>query len=121
MIKHIFNNYYVGIDGQVYYLDRPLKPSWRKSRSGKKYITFRMYKDGKVITEYAHRIVARAFHGNIEGLTVDHLDGNPENNHAENLEIVTMKENCHRKIRVYIRKSSKIVRFAWTIQAIKSI
>jgi len=44
-------------------------------------------------------------------MTVDHLDGNPLNNHAENLEIVSMKENCHRKMKVYLTKNAKTVRF----------
>lgn len=111
--KLIFGTYFVGVDGQVYNMERPLKPNWRKSRSGKKYVTFRMWRDGKVWTEYAHRLVAQAFHGDIVGKTVDHLDGNPYNNHAENLEIVSMLENCHRKLRmkITIRRDCKIVRF----------
>ena len=42
-----------------------------------------------------HRLVAKYFHKDTysEGLVVNHLDGNKQNNHADNLEWVTQKEN----------------------------
>ena len=40
-----------------------------------------------------HRLVASAFLGDITDMTVNHIDGNPSNNHVSNLEIVTMKQN----------------------------
>ena len=42
-----------------------------------------------------HRLVASAYLGNITGMTVNHIDGNPSNNNLSNLEIVTMKQNIH--------------------------
>lgn len=40
-----------------------------------------------------HRLVAELFIGNIEGFVINHKDGNKLNNHVNNLEIVTIKEN----------------------------
>ena len=41
--------------------------------------------------ERVHRIVMEAFHGKSD-LTVDHIDGNKENNNLNNLEYVTQTE-----------------------------
>ena len=45
--------------------------------------------------ERVHRIVMEAFHGKSD-LTVDHIDGNKENNNLNNLEYVTQTENAKR-------------------------
>lgn len=42
-----------------------------------------------------HRLVASAYLGKIDGLTINHKDGNKVNNLVDNLEIVTMKQNIH--------------------------
>lgn len=44
-------------------------------------------------TVSVHRLVAKMFLGNIEGFVINHKDGNKLNNHINNLEIVTIKEN----------------------------
>ncbi|QGT53104.1 HNH endonuclease [Lactococcus phage CHPC781] len=41
---------------------------------------------------YVHRLVMLAFYGKSD-LTVDHIDGNKENNNLNNLEYVTQAEN----------------------------
>lgn len=47
-----------------------------------------------------HRLVAEAFHSEeyADGLCVNHKDGNKQNNFAENLEWVTISENCKHAI-----------------------
>ena len=44
---------------------------------------------------YVHRLVMLAFYGKSD-LTVDHIDGNKENNNLTNLEYVTQTENAKR-------------------------
>ena len=44
---------------------------------------------------YVHRLVMLAFYGKSD-LTVDHIDGNKENNNLNNLEYVTQTENAKR-------------------------
>lgn len=67
-----------------------LKPY--KSKRG--YLMYILQRDGKAKGFTAHSLVARAFIGERpEGLTINHRDGNKENNHVDNLEYVTQKEN----------------------------
>lgn len=83
-------NYFATEDGKIY-----------SNRTGiLKPMTIQTRKDGYQTvnvpgSSLVHRLVASAFIGNIEGLTINHKDGNPTNNHVSNLEIVTMKENIH--------------------------
>ena len=47
---------------------------------------------------HAHRLVYEAWHGPLKkGYHIDHIDGNKENNHADNLRQVTPFENVHNK------------------------
>lgn len=56
-----------------------------------------------------HRVVKEAFHG-YSDLTVDHVDGNKNNNHLGNLEYVTMTENIKRAhCNGLVAKSNKMV------------
>lgn len=55
------------------------------------------FNDLSTTTLYLHRAIALVHvDGFFTGATVDHLDGNPENNHPSNLEWVTMSENTRR-------------------------
>jgi hypothetical protein len=46
--------------------------------------------------QYIHRVIYRTFHGEIpEGMTVNHIDGSHDNNHADNLELATHAEQHH--------------------------
>ena len=81
---------FADIEGNIYSnrsgIMKPVKPcKVNNSRSKKQYWT----------TAYGlvHRLVASAFIGNPTGLVINHLDGNPSNNSAKNLEIVTQREN----------------------------
>lgn len=58
------------------------------------YVTVNYSKDGKTYNFYVHRLVAQYFIGSIpKGMAVNHRDGNKQNNHVENLEVVTYSEN----------------------------
>lgn len=52
-------------------------------------------KGRKTHNEFLHRIVYRAFNGDIpDGMTVDHIDNNRTNNHKDNLQLLTAEENA---------------------------
>jgi hypothetical protein len=69
----------------------------RNGKSGKKDARVTLWKDGKEKTHLVARLVAKTWcDGYADGLTVDHLDGNPENNNASNLEWVPLSENIRR-------------------------
>jgi hypothetical protein len=54
-----------------------------------------LWKDGNYKTMLVHRLVASSFLG-LElnsKMTVDHIDGNRENNNVKNLRVVTLSEN----------------------------
>lgn len=55
-----------------------------------------LYKNGARKMHAVHRLVAEAFIPNPDGLPiVHHIDENPKNNKAENLQWCTQKENVH--------------------------
>ena len=48
---------------------------------------------GRGNRRYVHRLVAAAFVASVDGMDVDHIDGDATNNHATNLRVVTHAEN----------------------------
>lgn len=95
-------------------------PIWQISKSGEVYSK----KSNKILKPYLRRgypslkyrgkhyyihvLVAETFIGEIdEGMCVNHKDGNKQNNHVENLEIVTIKENLQHALDNNLRKSVK--------------
>lgn len=90
---------YVSRDGLVYGIKadrlvlRSLKPFPKK-----KYIRVYVwdYETNKNVSKRLHRLVWETFKGAIpEGMQIDHIDGNPENNSLNNLRCVTAEENSN--------------------------
>jgi hypothetical protein len=101
-------NYDIRPDGKIYTLiertgKRSSKNNWRLKPE-----TLNLYGYVRVKYDYRdlflHRIVAQKFIGNIDGLQVNHLDGNRANNHKDNLELCTQSENILHSYRVLKRK-----------------
>lgn len=104
-----FKGYSVTSDGKVYthfkrynkswvLLDEPkkeLKPAFNK----KGYPTVRLSSENRKKSARIHRLVALAFIPNPDNKPeVNHIDGNKQNNKAENLEWVTNAENHRHKM-----------------------
>ena len=83
------DKYIVYEDGNVYSLskNKMMKPTLQKNGYCKIYICNK--------NTWLHRFIMEAFNGKSD-LTVDHIDGNKENNNLSNLEYVTQAENTRR-------------------------
>ena len=111
--KHPLYNYEASEDGEIRHAvsKRKIKP--RICRYG--YGRMNLYYGGKHTTVPVHRIVAEAFMG-VSELTVNHIDGNKQNNAITNLEFCTSAENVGHSFRVGLRpKNTKPV----TVQGIE--
>lgn len=66
----------------------------RKGNQGKRDAKVSLWKDGKEKTWLVARLIALAWcDGYADGMTVNHIDGDPENNACSNLEWITHAEN----------------------------
>lgn len=77
---------------------RVLKPKygWRKGKKSKD-ARVSLWRDGNERTWLVSRLVALAWcSGYYDEATVNHIDGNPLNNNAENLEWVSLSENIRK-------------------------
>lgn len=94
--------YVVSITGKIFSLDyrrtgQRREMTARKDEKGYYRVTLTI--NGKTERLRVHQVVAKAFHENPDGKPeVDHIDGDPSNNHASNLRWVTHKENCNNPI-----------------------
>lgn len=112
-IEELINNpdYDIREDGSIYTLiqrtgRKSVKNNWRK--------LFIDVRDGYCSIHYKykrlqlHRIIFRKFKGKLESdLVINHLDGNPSNNHPSNLELITHSENQFHAFEILKRKPNK--------------
>lgn len=81
------------------------------------YLTKTLFKKGKYKTFYVHKIVANSWIGEsgwkINGLEINHIDGNKRNNNINNLELVTRRENMKHGYRVgLINNNRKVYQYS---------
>ena len=93
--------------GERHWKNRKLKQAVVKDRSHR----VALWKDGKDYHFLVHRLVAYAFLGKPENekMTVNHKDGNRENNNVENLEWVSLGDNIRHAFRNGLIKSEKCI------------
>jgi hypothetical protein len=109
LIKDI-GNYTIYSNGTVFNnkLNIWMKPqSVGKNRFGNSRLMVGLRVNGKRTLYYIHRLIAESFIPNPENKrTVNHIDGNTENNDITNLEWATDSENQIHSYRVLGRKPS---------------
>ena len=99
-----FYNYKVSNYGNVSNGKRILKKFKAKG-----YLQTQIFIEGNRCSYYIHRLVAHLFLNmdlKYEGIQVDHLDNNKENNHVSNLDLVNHRENISKR---NLNKASKYV------------
>lgn len=104
-----YSEYTVDVSGNVYSNKRNRYLKIRSDPRG--YRLVQLYKDGKGVNMYLHRLVARHFLDNPNNYPiVNHKDGNKSNNHVSNLEWCTSKENNVHAVKSGLKKTVKIDR-----------
>ena len=91
MLKKIYDRF-VDENGNVFRKTKNgLVPcSLCKNRCG--YLTVRV--DNKRLRKFVHRVVWEAFNGEVpEGFELDHINAKRDDNHLDNLRLVTHSEN----------------------------
>lgn len=106
-IPNTNNRYYATIDGHVFDCNMGHYVAENKCKRG--WIKCHVWMDGKRITIGIHRLVAYAYLG-ISDLTVNHIDGDKENNSIYNLEYQTVQEQNWHRSRVIRRGNQKPIK-----------
>jgi hypothetical protein len=109
--------YRVNIAGQIYSMPREVSAGnpGQVMKIGGKYLkpylntkgypSVSLNKGGKKKTTPVHVIVAQAFLGDRpNGFHINHIDGNKENNHIDNLEYVSPKDNMRHSFALGLHK-----------------
>lgn len=71
------------------------------------YRDIKIYKKGKAIRFYTHRLVYFTFKGGNKKLQINHIDGNKSNNKLENLELCTGSHNIKHAFKSKLKLPTK--------------
>ena len=98
------SEYIINTNGIIYKKNNSIIKQ-HKSKYG--YIVVNLTKGKKTKTEYLHRLVAQTFIPNHElQKTVNHIDGNKENNSVLNLEWLSLADNLRHAYRIGLKNSN---------------
>lgn len=98
--KTRINNYWVSENGDIINMNNKTLKIMKPMKTEDNHLRIELkIGDGTAKKFYIHRLVYEAFVGElIEGLVIEHLDGNPKNNNYKNLKQSTQKENIRTAI-----------------------
>ena len=107
-VKHPIYNLYANEQGQIKGARETLRKA-RKDRYGYLRINIHNPVEKKRKTVHIHRLIAECFELPGEGTTIDHIDGNKENNSVNNLQHCSPSENCSLHFKRGLHPKSKTV------------
>ena len=108
-----FEDYEISSLGRVKSLKFGKEKIMIKSVNRQGYLHVRLCNKNKCETKKIHKLVSIAFLNhtpNGNKIVVNHKDFNRKNNHIDNLEIVTQRENCNKK---HLKSSSVYTGVCW--------
>lgn len=88
-----FKGYFVDEKGNVWSSKRGELAKMHTRPNNRGYIQVVISDKGKQKCLLVHRLIAETYLGSLEGLTVNHKNGDKLNNYLDNLEIISQKEN----------------------------
>lgn len=97
-MRYFNDNYLVDEYGALYSIFRGKLKKLKPYRNHNGYLMYRVRENGKTKAYSSHHL---SYYVNVErfsskdGLQIDHIDGNKDNNHFSNLRRVTPKENAN--------------------------
>lgn len=92
-----FSNYLIHSDGRI--INKRTGRTLKISKNQKGYHQIQLSNNGKSKTITIHRLVYTHFVSDVPvGLEINHIDGNKNNNHVSNLEVVTKKDNMRKAV-----------------------
>jgi hypothetical protein len=91
-----YPNYMIDTQGNI----KNIKGRYIKPRYDKRgYLRVNLSNNGKKGTYFVHQLVMQTFNGlGNKYASIDHIDGNKENNHIDNLRYVSLGENIELSI-----------------------
>lgn len=115
-LNPLLEGYCATYDGKIISRKNKILKQYRRNKQSRcPYLSISVWdKDaGFARPFFVHRLVAYQYCGlnleDIKGLVVNHIDGNPHNNHAQNLEWVTQQENISKSIVSRTHKNVKVL------------
>lgn len=105
--------YAVGTDGSFWSVQRSSGFAWGELSIKPKshgYVQIKMFINGKRVGDLLHRVIARAFIGEIpKGHVVNHKNGIKHDNRVDNLEIITAGDNVRHAITNGLHRNSQFL------------
>ena len=113
-LNPLLEGYYATINGEIISRKNKVLKQYRRNKQDRcPYLSISVWDKSAGFARpfFVHRLVAYQYCNlNIEdvnGLVVNHIDGNPYNNHAQNLEWITQQENICKSIIMQNHKNVK--------------
>ena len=115
-LNPLLEGYYATYDGKIISRKNKILKQYKRNKQSRcPYLTISVWDKsvGFARPFFVHRLVAYQYCNlniqDISGLVVNHIDGDPHNNHAQNLEWITQQQNISKSIITRTNKKVNIL------------